>query len=248
MLREVVPKRWRSCLQRPQDTGLASALLFSLRCNLQGLAVELGFVPFVSWPFDWPCCWWCWIVWGIEPTSHKDIKLLTKPMLLAQTRRSNIPVAIRDGHFHKDFLTVCSGSIFLMSQLFILGGSSLPFPCLDAQVANTRGKCLGENCSYKIDQMNVLWTSRRPFPKELLNTGQEEAQYTKGGIRLLHLEGDTVVPPCPRRFLALGMRLCASHNPLSPPACTERDNIFSKTISVLNKPPQSAILCQREHL
>lgn len=88
-------KAGESVCSCPQDTRLASALPFSLSCDLRGLSVGLGFVPFVSWPFDWPGCQWCWTVWGAElrltkPTSHKDINLLTKPMLLAQAQEEAI--------------------------------------------------------------------------------------------------------------------------------------------------------------
>jgi len=70
----------------PWDTGL-----LSIRCDLQGLSVGLGFVPFVSPPFACPGCWWCWAVWGAElrptkPTSRRGIELLTKLVLLAQAQ------------------------------------------------------------------------------------------------------------------------------------------------------------------
>lgn len=44
------------------------------------------------------------------------------------------------------------------------------------------------------------------------------------------------------------MYLYASHNPLSPAACTEQDHAFLEMISVLNEPSQRAALSERTTL
>lgn len=76
-----------------------------------------------------------------------------------------------------------------MSQVFILGSNSLPLPCSDTQVASSWGNVLEKIALIETDEMYVLWSSRKPFPKELLNRDPEETQYRKGENRVLHLKG-----------------------------------------------------------
>lgn len=195
----------------PWDTGLASALPFSLRCDLQGLSEGLGFVPFVSWPFDLPGCRWCWTVWGAEltptkPTSHKDIKLLTKAMLLAQTEEEAIFQLQWEVYISaKSFLKIHTGCIFLMSQVFILGRDSLPFPCLDTQVASTWGNVFWRKLLWQ-RQIKCM-CSGLPGNLSLRSYWTEigRKRNAEKGNRVLHLKGDPVMPPCSHSFLALGL-------------------------------------------
>lgn len=87
-----------------------------------------------------------------------------------------------------------------MSQVFISGSNSLSFRCLDAQVTSTWGNVVEKIALIEPDQMGVLWSSRKPFPKELLGRDQEEMQDRKGGAGSYASKGIPLCHPVPTAF------------------------------------------------
>lgn len=79
--------------------------------------------PFASWPSDWPSRQWCWIMWGAELKPHRTHFIQgceTSDQTWAagtDTRRSNIPVAMRGVHFHRLSFKLALGNVFLMFQI-----------------------------------------------------------------------------------------------------------------------------------
>jgi len=79
----------------PQGLGLVLALLFSLRCDLWGFSVGLGFVPLLlglltgQADSDAELCGELNLS-PTEPTLYKGVKHLTKPGLLAQIQEEAI--------------------------------------------------------------------------------------------------------------------------------------------------------------
>lgn len=68
-----------------------------------------------------------------------------------------------------------------MSQVFIVGSSSSPFPFVDPQVAKTWGNVLEKIAPTEADSIYTLGSCKKPFPKALLNRDQQEVLYRKRG-------------------------------------------------------------------